>query len=198
MSAGSCSDAHAARLLALLNSVNKMWVRDRQPHRPHPAELADERRRRSCSSSASRLLATRSLDELSIEVLAEEAGISRGLLYHYFGNKQEFHAAVVRRAVDDLSRRPPRRPTGEPLEQLLVSLAAYVDYVVANYEGYVSLVRARRRWHDELRAIYEEARAAPRPTGSSARTRREALIPDTPAVAAGRARLVGDDRGGRR
>ncbi|MDN5895962.1 MAG: TetR/AcrR family transcriptional regulator, partial [Nocardioides sp.] len=43
------------------------------------------------------LLATRSLDEISIEMLAEEAGISRGLLYHYFGNKQDFHEAVVRR-----------------------------------------------------------------------------------------------------
>ena len=51
-----------------------------------------------------RLLSTRSLDELSIEMLAEEAGISRGLLYHYFGNKQDFHRAVVRKAADDLIR----------------------------------------------------------------------------------------------
>src|ERR1700745_331227 len=51
-----------------------------------------------------RLLSTRPLDELSIEMLAEEAGISRGLLYHYFGNKQDFHRAVCRRAADDLIR----------------------------------------------------------------------------------------------
>ncbi|HEY3013924.1 MAG TPA: helix-turn-helix domain-containing protein, partial [Nocardioides sp.] len=49
-----------------------------------------------------RLFAHRSLDELSIETLAEEAGISRGLLYHYFGNKRDFHRAVVRKAADDL------------------------------------------------------------------------------------------------
>ena len=58
----------------------------------------------SCSTLGVRLLATRSLEDLSIETLAEEAGISRGLLYHYFGNKQAFHTAVVQRAADDLFR----------------------------------------------------------------------------------------------
>ena len=49
-----------------------------------------------------RLLATRSLDELSIDVLADEAGVSRGLMYHYFGGKQGFFEAVVQHAADDL------------------------------------------------------------------------------------------------
>ena len=73
--------------------------RDARPHAPgcRPTSAAA-----SCSTSGVRLLATRSLDELSIDLLAEEAGISRGLLYHYFGNKHAFHEAVVRRAADDL------------------------------------------------------------------------------------------------
>jgi AcrR family transcriptional regulator len=106
------------------------------------------------------LLATRSLDELSIDVLAEEAGISRGLLYHYFGNKQDFHRAVVRRAADDLIRVTAPVPAGEPLERLARSLEAYVDYVAANYEGYASLVRGAASGNEDLRQIYEEARAA--------------------------------------
>jgi AcrR family transcriptional regulator len=106
------------------------------------------------------LLATRSLDELSIDVLAEEAGISRGLLYHYFGNKQDFHRAVVRRAADDLIRVTAPVPDGEPLERLARSLEAYVDYVAANYEGYASLVRGAASGNEDLRQIYEEARAA--------------------------------------
>ncbi len=106
------------------------------------------------------LLATRSLDELSIDVLAEEAGISRGLLYHYFGNKQDFHRAVVRRAADDLIRVTAPVPEGEPLERLARSLEAYVDYVAANYEGYASLVRGAASGNEDVREIYEEARAA--------------------------------------
>jgi AcrR family transcriptional regulator len=106
------------------------------------------------------LLATRSLDELSIDVLAEEAGISRGLLYHYFGNKQDFHRAVVRRAADDLIRVTEPVQEGEPLERLAQSLEAYVDYVAANYEGYASLVRGAASGNEDLRQIYEEARGA--------------------------------------
>ncbi len=107
-----------------------------------------------------RLFATRSLEDLSIETLAEQAGISRGLLYHYFGGKQEFHTAVVRRAADDLLR--VTAPTGEgpALEQLAGSLARYVDYVTENYQGFVSLLRGASGGHDELREIYEESRAA--------------------------------------
>jgi AcrR family transcriptional regulator len=106
------------------------------------------------------LLSSRSLDEISIEMLAEQAGISRGLLYHYFDNLQDFHRAVVRRAADDLIRVTAPVQEGEPLERLAKSLAAYVDYVVANYAGYVSLVRGAASGNPDLQEIYEEARAA--------------------------------------
>ena len=105
-----------------------------------------------------RLLSTRSVDELSIDVLAEEAGISRGLLYHYFGNKHDFHRAVVRKAADDLVAVTAPPAQGEPLDRLARSLEAYVDYVVANYAGYTSLVRAAAGGDETLREIYEEAR----------------------------------------
>src|ERR1700709_2111733 len=116
-------------------------------------------RREQLLARAVRLLSTRPLEELSIETLAEEAGISRGLLYHYFGNKQDFHTAVVQRAADD--RFAGTAPTGEggPLEQLAGSLARYVDYVTENYQGYVSLIRGASGGHEELRRIYEDPRA---------------------------------------
>lgn len=106
-----------------------------------------------------RLLSTRSLDELSIEMLAEEAGISRGLLYHYFGNKHDFHEAVVRRAAQDLIAQTAPPTEGEPLERLHASMAAYLDYVVANHEGYLSLVKGAAGGNQAIREIYEQARA---------------------------------------
>lgn len=122
--------------------------------------MSPETRREQLLDIGLELLATRPLEELSIELLAEEAKISRGLLYHYFGNKQEFHLAVVRRAVADLYAITAPRGLDDPLRQLSVSLGAYVDYVVDNYAGYVSLVRAAAGGNEELRAIYEDARAA--------------------------------------
>jgi AcrR family transcriptional regulator len=122
--------------------------------------MSPESRREQLLDLGTRLLATRTLEEISIELLAEEAGISRGLLYHYFHNLQEFHVAVVRRAVADLFAITAPRDLGDPLEQLSVSLGAYLDYVAANYTGYVSLVRAASGGNEELRAIYQEARRA--------------------------------------
>ena len=122
--------------------------------------MSPEGRREQLLELGTQLLSTRTLDEISIEVLAEEAGISRGLLYHYFGNKQEFHVAVVRRAVEQLVAITAPRDIEDPLEQLAVSLGAYLDYVAENYTGYVSLVRAASGGDDELRTIYEEGRRA--------------------------------------
>ena len=122
--------------------------------------MSPDSRREQLLELGVRLLSTRALEELSIETLAEEAGISRGLLYHYFGGKQQFHTAVVRRAADELFAVTAPSGEGTPLEQLAGSLERYVDYVTANYQGYVSLVRGAAGGHEELREIYEEARAA--------------------------------------
>jgi AcrR family transcriptional regulator len=124
------------------------------------SRLSPDERRSQLLDLGVRLLATRSLDELSIDLLAEEAGISRGLLYHYFGNKHDFHEAVVRRAADELIAQTAPPPVGEPLERLLASVAAYVEYVLANFEGYLSLIRGAAGGNETLRQIYEEARSA--------------------------------------
>ncbi|WP_137293772.1 TetR/AcrR family transcriptional regulator [Nocardioides dongxiaopingii] len=130
------------------------------------------------------LLAHRSLDELSIEVLAEEAGISRGLLYHYFGSKHAFHEAVVRRAADDLIAQTAPPSSGDPLERLATSMAAYLAYVEASYEGYLSLVKGAQGGNETLRAIYDEARAAltDRIFVEDQGGDGGALLPDTPAT----------------
>ena len=122
--------------------------------------LSAEQRRAQLLDLGVSLLADRSLDELTIDVLAEEAGISRGLLYHYFGDKLAFREAVVRRAVEDLVAQTAPPATGDPLARLLASLTAYVDYVEANREGYRSIVRAAASGNEELRGLYEQARAA--------------------------------------
>lgn len=119
-----------------------------------------ENRREQLLALGVRLFATRALDDLSIETLAEEAGISRGLLYHYFGNKQDFHTAVVQRAADDLFAVTAPAGDGTPLEQLAGSLERYVDYVSENYQGYVSLLRGAAGGHEGLREIYESSRSA--------------------------------------
>jgi AcrR family transcriptional regulator len=122
--------------------------------------LSPEQRRLQLLDLGTRLFASRPVEEISIDVLAEEAGVSRGLLYHYFGNKQDFREAVIRHAVEDLVAQTAPTAEGDPLARLTVSLGVYVDYVLANLTGYRSLVRAAAGGSEEMRAIYEEARSA--------------------------------------
>jgi len=122
--------------------------------------MAPDDRREQLLALGVRLLSSRTIDELSIEMFAEEAGISRGLLYHYFGSKQDLQWAVCRRAADDLIAVTAPASEGEPLERLARSLDAYVGYVASNYEGYTSLLRGAASGNDGLREIYEEVRAA--------------------------------------
>jgi len=122
--------------------------------------MTPDNRREQLLELGVRLFAHRSLDELSIETLAEEAGISRGLLYHYFGNKRDFHRAVVRKAADDLIAITAPSEAGTSFERMLGSLASYVDYVIANREGYLSLVKGAAGGNEDMREIYEEARSA--------------------------------------
>jgi AcrR family transcriptional regulator len=127
---------------------------------PARVRMSPDHRREQLLALGVRLLSTRSLDELSIEMLAEEAGISRGLLYHYFGNKQDFHRAVCRRAADDLIEVTAPVRAGEPLERLALSLDAYVGYVEENFAGYTSLVRGAASGDEDLQRIYAEAQTA--------------------------------------
>ena len=143
--------------------------------------LRPDQRRTQLLDLGVRLLGTRSLEELSIDVLAEEAGISRGLLYHYFGGKQGFFEAVVQHAADDLYARTAPPDEGEPLERLLASITGYVDYVVANQPGYRSLVKAASGSNGALREIYETTFRALADRFFTTDTGTYDL-PDTPAV----------------
>lgn len=127
---------------------------------PARTRLSPEARRAQLLELGARLFATRSVEEISIDVLAEEAGISRGLIYHYFGSKQDFRLAVIRHAVEDLVAQTAPPAEGEPLERMLISLGVYVDYVIANLTLYRSLVRAAAGGTDEIRALYDEGRFA--------------------------------------
>jgi AcrR family transcriptional regulator len=119
----------------------------------------DERREQLIDIGV-RMLATRPLDDLSIDALADEAGISRGLLYHYFANKTEFHVAVVKKLAEDLYLITAPTSDDDPLVQLRLSLDAYVSYVEANHDTYVALVRAVSSGNPEMLQIYRDARVA--------------------------------------
>ena len=129
--------------------------------------LNPEARRAQLIELGVEMLATRTLDELSVEDIAQQAGISRGLLFHYFASKQEFHLEVARAAAKELIRRTQPDESQPPIEALHGSLREFIDYVEENPDNYKSLVRGAASGDADMRAIFDETRAtlAQRVTG---------------------------------
>jgi AcrR family transcriptional regulator len=122
--------------------------------------LTPEQRREQLLDLGVQLIADRPLEELSIDLLAEQAGVSRGLLYHYFGGKQEFLHAVLQRMADDLFEATAPVDHPDLVHRLRVSLENYVGFVRAHQTSYRSFMQAALGGRPEIREIYEEGRHA--------------------------------------
>lgn len=105
------------------------------------------------------LFADRSYDEISIDELASAAGISKGLLYHYFSSKRDFYIACVRMAADQLVERTRMPETLDPLDQLRQGLDAYLDFVEEHGRAYAAVFRAGIGTDEEVAAIIDDTRA---------------------------------------
>jgi AcrR family transcriptional regulator len=121
--------------------------------------LSPEARRAQLIELGVEMLATRRLDELSVELIASTAGISRGLLFHYFASKQEFHTEVARAAAAEMIRRTEPDTTLATVDALRGAITAFVDYVEENPDNYKSLVRGAASGDAGMRAIFDDTRA---------------------------------------
>ena len=57
-----------------------------------------------------RAFTERPYDEVSTDDIAARAGISRGLLFHYYPTKHDYYVAVLRVAGSEISSMPIIRP----------------------------------------------------------------------------------------
>ncbi len=92
-------------------------------------------------------------DEISIEEIAEEAGISKGLLYHYFPSKRDYYVAALGRAADDLVSRI--SAAGDDAPQ---AFEAYLSFVEEREPAYRALYRGGIGFDEEVSAIIENCR----------------------------------------
>jgi AcrR family transcriptional regulator len=118
----------------------------------------DERRAQLVALGVAHL-ADHPLDSLTIEQLSAQAGVSRALLFHYFGSKQGLHRDVVRTARDSMLRATEPIPELPPRERLRDTLTRIVAFVRDHSGTFYSLVRGVASGDEEVRAVVEEARA---------------------------------------
>ena len=141
----------------------------------------DERRRRLLELGAD-LFTRHAYDELSMADIARAAGISKGLLYHYFPSKQAYFMATLQDAAGELEAAVRPAPLDTPAEQLAGSLGAYLAWVDEHAVAYAKLMRSVSAV-PEVREVVDGVRdatatailAALTPTGPSAPAVRTAV-----------------------
>jgi AcrR family transcriptional regulator len=119
-----------------------------------------DERREQLIAIGTELFSARAYDEISIDDIAAAAGISKGLLYHYFPSKRHFYVATVRASADELRRVTEPEADVPPLERMRHSMDRYLDYVEHHAEGYATLLRGGIGSDVEVRAIVDDTRQA--------------------------------------
>ncbi|HEY8913930.1 TetR/AcrR family transcriptional regulator [Lacisediminihabitans sp.] len=122
--------------------------------------LTPEQRRAQLVSLGVAALVDRPLEALTIEYLSEQAGVSRGLLFYYFGSKHGLHREVVRTARDSMLHATEPSHDLPPLDRLRDTLTRIVKFVRDHRETFFSLVRGAASGNAEVREVVEQARAS--------------------------------------
>nr|HEX4318623.1 TetR/AcrR family transcriptional regulator [Kofleriaceae bacterium] len=121
--------------------------------------LDNDARRAQLLALARRAFAERSYDEVSIDDLAREAKISKGLLYHYFPTKRDLYIAGLREIADELVARVTTVPLElPPIERVRAGLDAYLDHVHQHSRAFVALMRGGIGSDPEVAAVIEGVR----------------------------------------
>ncbi len=99
-------------------------------------------------------------DEVSIDEIAKTAGVSKGLLYHYFGSKRAFYVETLRVAAEQLHAATEVHQHLPPNERAAAGVLAYLDFVEARSESYLALMQGGVGSDKEITDIIQGSRQA--------------------------------------
>ncbi|CAL9440075.1 helix-turn-helix domain-containing protein [Streptomyces cellulosae] len=111
---------------------------------PTPAyrRLSVEERRSQLLEAALSLFAHRAPEEVSLDDVAEAAGVSRPLVYRYFpGGKQQLYEAALMSAADELRDCFDEPEEGPLLPRLTRAVERYLDFVGRHDAGFSALLQ---------------------------------------------------------
>ena len=121
--------------------------------------LTAEDRKKQLVKIGLMMLRDKPIHELSIDAIAGQAGISRGLLFHYFPSKRDYYVAVISAAGRRLLRvtKPDESlPDDDKLREMLVQFVAFIE---RRRPAYISFVRGAAGGDDFAVKVYDETRA---------------------------------------
>jgi AcrR family transcriptional regulator len=123
--------------------------------------LTQAERKGQILDAARRVFSREPAGTVTMEAVAREAGVTAGLVYHYFGGRHELYVAVVREMFRAAPPVPDYVAGATPEQRLAKSIGGWLDMVAENRETWLAALGAEGLGEDpEIEAIFERVREA--------------------------------------
>lgn len=120
--------------------------------------MAQDARRQQLLDLGLELFGTQAYDDVSINDIAQQADISRGLMYHYFGSKRGFYLEVIRYATDLLLDHIQPDATRSPEQNLREGLRSFFRFAEQHGQAYLMVLNSGLGFDEEVRLFLDKIR----------------------------------------
>ncbi|MDQ4112638.1 MAG: TetR/AcrR family transcriptional regulator [Actinomycetota bacterium] len=106
---------------------------------PRWRRLEPDQRKQQILSAAVRRFGSSRYSDVSVADIAKDAGVARGLVNHYYGNKRELYLTVVRTMMFVPPLEAAEVPTGSRRERIDAVVGWLMDIVEAHGRGWIAI-----------------------------------------------------------
>ena len=127
-----------------------------QPEAARPRARGTERslaRRAELIAIGRKLFADTSYDTLSMDDIARQAHVAKGLIYYYFQSKRGYYLAIIQDSVADLVTYAASGLELEPVDRVHRTIDSYLRYAEHNQAAYRTIVSGGVGFDTEVHAI---------------------------------------------
>lgn len=125
---------------------------------PKRGRMSTDDRREHLLAVGAQLLGRRPSGQVSIEEIAEAAGVSKGLLYHYFPTKKDFILAALERGQHQLAELMTPDPDLPAAVQIRAGLERFLAFVEEHEAAYTAIFRSRGGGDREIQTTLDLGR----------------------------------------
>jgi AcrR family transcriptional regulator len=109
---------------------------------PAYSRLGLDERRRQLLEAGAQVFTERAYEDVSMADIARVAGISKGLLYHYFPSKRDLFVATLEATAAELRELTQPDPSLPVAEQLVAAVDAYLGWIDEHSDSYAKLIES--------------------------------------------------------
>ena len=121
--------------------------------------VRSQARRAELIATGRKLFADTSYDALSMDDIARQAGVAKGLIYYYFTNKRGYYLAIIEDAVAELVERAGSTHDLPPVERVERTVDGYLRYAQHHQAAYRAIITGGVGFDAEVLAIRETVRS---------------------------------------